>query len=142
MIRTLRAIGLATLAALMVPACGGPGDEEDELTGIVVDPPETLDFGTVYECTEHHEEVLITNYGPDDEDVTVEIDQLTAQGFVVPNFSAQTTLEAGDDEALAIGIGPPEGSAEVKDATLFIYTPGRSINIRVTAEVIEGDECS
>lgn len=142
MIRTLQAAGLAALTALLLPACGGPGAEEDELTGIVVDPPETLDFGTVYECTEHHDEVLITNYGPDDTDVTVEIDQLTAQGFVVPNFSAQTTLEADDDYALAIGLGPPEGTAEVKDALLFIYTSDRSINIRVTAEVIEGDECS
>ena len=134
-------LGFCLLAALWLPACGGPGVEDDEPTGVVVDPPETLDFGTVYECTEHHDEVLITNYGPDDVDVSLEIHQLIAEGFVVPNFSAETTLEAGDDYALAVGMGPPEGTAELKDAILLISTPDRSIQIRVIAEVIEGNEC-
>jgi len=137
----LQTAGLVALAALLLPACGGPGAEEDELTGIVVDPPETLDFGTVYECTEAHEEVLITNYGPDDADISLEIHTLLAEGFAVLSNSEDTTLEADDEYPIAIGLGPPEDTAEEKSATLLIYAPDRSIQIHVIAEVIVGDEC-
>ncbi len=140
MIRIPLAAGLVAIAALLLPACGGPGAEDDTPTGVVVDPPETLDFGTVYECTDTLEEILITNYGPDDVDLSFSVDQLIAEGFLVSSFS-DMTLEAEDEHGMGIRLAPESGHSGLKEATLFITAGSRSIQIRVIAEVVEGDQC-
>ena len=140
MTRIVLSAGLVFLTALLAPACGGPGAEDDTPTGVVVDPPETLDFGTVSECTEWLEEIIITNYGPDDVDLSFDVNQLIAEHFLVSSFS-DMTLEAEDEHSMGVRLAPEQGHAGLKEANLYITAGTRSIQIRVIAEVVEGDEC-
>jgi hypothetical protein len=137
----LTCAAVVALAALVLPGCE-PADVEDEiLTGIEVDPPDKVDFGTIYECNEHHEELLVINHGPDDEDISVDVDALFYEGYAVTNYLPDMTLEAGDDYGLAIGVSPGPGGAGMREAYLYIVTTDRWIEILIAAEVVAGDDC-
>ncbi len=135
------ALAALLLSALLVPGCEPADDDEEVLTGIEVDPPDKVDFGTIYECTEHHANLTVINHGPDDEDISVDVDSLFYAGYAVTNYLPDMTLEDGDEYALAIGVSPGPGGAGTREAYLYIVTLDRWIEILITAEVIAGDYC-
>ncbi len=141
-----RWLGAALALGLALAGAGCPTEGEDPPpTGIEVVPPEILDFGTVYECTEHHDEIRIINHGPDTEDVSLDVDGILFAHMVVVGFTPDVTLEEGDEYAIAIGVSPGAGGAAVDggmwDGSAFITTQDRIIEIKVRAEIVEGNEC-
>ena len=125
--------------------CGGcpPADDEDgDPTGIEVQPADEVDFGTIHECTEHQEDLLIINHGPDDtEEISIDADSLLYQGFLIGTFQPDITLDPGDEYLLVIKASPGAGGAGVREAMMQITTMDRIIEIIVKAEVVEGDFC-
>jgi len=138
----LALVGL--LAGGVLAGCPTDGDDPPP-TGIEVVPPETVDFGTVYECTSAHQELKIINHGPDTEDISVDVDGLIFAHMVVNNFLPEMTLEPGDEYSMAIGVSPGDGGAAIDggiwDGSAFITTQDRIIEIIVMAEIVVGNEC-
>jgi len=119
-----------------------PADDEDAIpTGIEVQPPDQVDFGTIHECTEHQQDLLIINHGPDTEEVTIDADSLLYQGFLIGTFQPDVTLDAGDEYLLVIKASPGAGGAGVREAAMRITTLDRIIEIQVKAEVVAGEYC-
>lgn len=116
-------------------------DDDSQTEGIEAQPPALLDFGTIYECTQHSQDLLIINHGPDDEDITIDVNSLIADGFIVNGFLPSMTLSAGDEFSMTIGLSSGPGGAGPRDASIFITTQAYTIKIAVTAEVVAGDEC-
>lgn len=141
-----RWVGAALALSIVAMGLGCPTEtEEPPPTGIEVIPPEHVDFGTIYECTEHFAEVKIINHGPDSESLTVDVDTLIAAHMVINNFLPEMTLEPGDEYSLAIGVSPGVGGAAIDgglwDGSIFINTEDRAIVIKVEVEVVAGSEC-
>jgi hypothetical protein len=116
-------------------------DDDSQTEGIEAQPPALLDFGTIYECTQHSQDLLIINHGPDDEYITIDVDSLVMNGFVVNGFLPSMTLSAGDEFSMSIGLSPGLGGAGPRDGSIIITTQDHVIEIAVTAEVVAGDEC-
>ncbi len=136
---TLAAFIALALLGTSLGACEG-GDDQAPPEGIEVEPPEILDFGTIFECTEHSGAVTITNHGPDDQHVVIDYDSLIVEGFVLSSIQPELDLEAGDVYEIAIRVAPGEGGAGEREARLFIYAD-RAITIMVMADIVPGDEC-
>jgi hypothetical protein len=141
-----RWVGAALALSIVATGLGCTTDpDEPPPTGIEVVPPEAVEFGTVYECTSHHEEVKIINHGPDTEDISVDVDSLIYAHMVINNFLPELTLEPGDEYSLAIGVSPGAGGAAIDgglwDGSIFITTQDRAIEIKVSAEIVVGSEC-
>jgi len=132
------------LSVFVLPGCEGE-TEEIPPEGIHFDPPEYLDFGTIYECTENTMFLVITNYGPESYDVEIDVDSLIVKGFVPSALQPEINLGVNDEYQIAIKCNPGDGGAGEKEAPLFIGTTeppsGRSTTIWVTAEILPGDEC-
>ena len=119
----------------------GDDDSAAPTTGVEVQPPDVLDFGTVEECTSHTGEIVILNHGPDSESVQVEADQLLSEGFVLGTFQPQFTLESGEEYVLVIGLSPGPGGAGDLEAHLHVITVSSWFDVTVRAQVVAGDEC-
>ena len=134
---------LFALFGLVALLAGCPAEDGEEAvdTGIEVVPPDVVDFGTITECTEHHDELTVINHGPDTEDIGVNADALFYQGFAVTNFLPDVTLDPGDEYSMAIGVSPGPGGAGIREAYIDIVTDERWMQILVRAEVVAGDEC-
>jgi len=122
---------------------GSAGDDDSAVspTGVEVQPPERLDFGTVEECTSHTGEIVILNHGPDSESVDVEADDLLAAGFTVEGLQPQLDLVAGEQHVLTIGLAPGPGGAGEREGHVHVVTVSRWFDVLVVAEVVTGDEC-
>jgi len=141
MVRQATALCATFVLGLIIAGCPAADDEDSDPTGIEVQPPDEVDFGTIYECTEHQEDLLIINHGPDTEDVTVDADSLLYQGFLIGTFQPDISLDAGDEYLLVIKATPREGGEGVREAMMQITTLDRIIEILVKAEVVPGDHC-
>ncbi len=132
------------LGAFLLPSCE-TDTEDPPPEGIHYDPPEYLDFGTIYECTENTLYVVVTNYGPESYDIEIDVDSLIPKGFVPSALQPNINLGVDDEYQIAIKCNPGSGGAGVKEAPLFIATDeppsGRSTTIWVTVEILPGDEC-
>ncbi len=146
-------IGWVLLAGLLMPACvsyyvptdddsaDDPGDDDDTAPmGIVVDPAELLDFGTVEECTEHTGTIGITNEGPDLVTVTLDVAALLEAGFLV-DVPATYTIEGGKTISFDVGFQPGPASAGSYEAAAHFTTPSQWVQVTVTAEVVAGEAC-
>ena len=116
-------------------------DDSADVTGVQVDPPDLLDFGTIEECTEHSAEITITNHGPDTESMTVDADALLTQGFAVLDLVPELTLEPGEEQVMTVGCSPGPGGAGLREGSLHVVTDSRWFEVVVRAEVVAGEEC-
>ncbi len=128
------------IAFLFLVGCPEEGEEPQD-TGIEVQPPDTLDFGTLYECDEATDEIVIINHGPDIETVGIDVDSIIDKGYAVTGFTPEVTLEPGDEASIPIKVAPGPGGAGTREGYVFIDTNDRAIYILVTVEVVAGDLC-
>lgn len=130
------------IASLGLALAGCPEDGEEPVeTGIEVQPPDVLDFGTIYECTDATDEIVVINHGPDIETVSVDVDSIIDKGYAVTGFKPEVTLEPGDEHSIPIKVAPGPGGAGTREGYVFLDTNDRAIYILVTVEVIAGDAC-
>jgi hypothetical protein len=128
------------IAALFLVGCPEEGEDPVD-TGIEIQPPDTLDFGTLYECDDATNQILIINHGPDIETVSIDVDSIIDKGYAVTGFMPEVTLEPGDDHSIPIKVAPGPGGAGTRAGYVFIDTNSRAIQILVTVEVVAGDLC-
>jgi hypothetical protein len=128
------------IAALFLFGCPEEGEDPVE-TGIEVQPPDTLDFGTLYECDDATDQILIINHGPDVETVSIDVDSIIDTGYAVTGFTPEATLDPGDEHSIPIKVAPGPGGAGTREGYVFLDTNDRAIYILVTVEVVAGDLC-